>query len=114
MNITTTPPLYTADTMKMWYESWISAVVAVAGTLFNTLSLTYFIHHDNQLLGSKLLILLNLFDLCVCTASTATVFLELYQVGDLLKYKQTHDLTSPISYHSEIALFIHYTYRNWY
>ncbi|KAL5249432.1 hypothetical protein ACHWQZ_G018326 [Mnemiopsis leidyi] len=61
-----------------WHESLISALVAVCGTLFNSLSLLYFIKHDSEQLGSKLLILLNVFDLCVCTSSALTVFLELH------------------------------------
>ena len=78
INITEYPVTSTTDIPGSWHESLISALVAVCGTLFNSLSLVYFVKHDSEQLGSKLLMLLNVFDLCVCTSSALTVFLELH------------------------------------
>ena len=47
-----------------------SGLIGVVGTLTNLVSLTYFLRHDSRSMGSKLLILLNTFDLFVCISAT--------------------------------------------
>ena len=77
---TTQAPALTTDYAgsDTWHESVISAVIAVCGALFNSLSLVYFVRHDSDQLGSRLLMPLNIFDLCVCSSSALTVFLEFF------------------------------------
>ena len=81
MENTTLSPTSTFDithiAVSAWYEIPICALIALLGTLFNTLSLVYFIKYESEQLGSKLLMLLNVFDLCVCTSSALIVFMEI-------------------------------------
>ena len=50
-----------------------SGLIGVVGTLTNILSLNYFLRHDSRSMGSRLLILLNTFDLFVCISATGVV-----------------------------------------
>ena len=50
-----------------------SGLIGVVGTLTNLVSLTYFLRHDSRSMGSRLLILLNTFDLFVCISATGVV-----------------------------------------
>ena len=50
-----------------------SGMIGVVGTLTNLLSLSYFLRHDSRSMGSRLLILLNTFDLFVCISATGVV-----------------------------------------
>lgn len=53
--------------------------IGVLGTFTNLFSLTYFFRNDSRSVGSRLLILLNSFDLLVCISATGvTVFYNLF------------------------------------
>ncbi|XP_063674773.1 uncharacterized protein LOC134811677 [Bolinopsis microptera] len=71
-----------------------SGLVGIVGTPANLVSLTYFFKHDRTTLGSRLLILLNSFDLVVCiSAIGVNVFYFLPSNASNLK---TFDITENI------------------
>eukprot|EP00116_Pleurobrachia_bachei_P006490 sb/3466752/ len=57
-----------------------SSAVAVFGSISNALSLAYFITEESKGLGSRLLILLNIFDLGVCICATGCVVSNIFVV----------------------------------
>ena len=58
-------------------KSVSSGVIGIFGTFSNILSLSYFLRDDSPGgVGTKLLMLLNIFDLLVCVSSTSVVLLD--------------------------------------
>ena len=59
--------------MTQVLHSVISGLLAVIGTATNSVSLSYFVRKETRGLGSRLLILLNAFDLIVCLSASLVV-----------------------------------------